>query len=148
MFLVAEPRGAAALPWKVFFGGCVFTGDTAGAPLVRQGSCPDVAGTLDLSDRKITVVPVNVFQGMANMTLVPLRVFECLFIFLYAPIFIYCPLFVVRSRNFLPVFVMCHAACLMNDSCPNSPSFLPLHPEKFTSIIEVKFENVFWEFLC
>jgi hypothetical protein len=55
-------------PWKVTFGDCVFTGNTDGSPLLRKGSCPDQVGSLDLSERNITVVPVAAFQGMGNMT--------------------------------------------------------------------------------
>ena len=55
-------------PWKVTFGNCVFTGNRDGAPLVRTGSCPDTEGSLDLEYRNITVVPVNAFEGMGNMT--------------------------------------------------------------------------------
>jgi hypothetical protein len=55
-------------PWKVTFGGCVFTGNTDGAPLVCTGSCPDAEGALDLQYRNITDVPVTAFQGMGNMT--------------------------------------------------------------------------------
>jgi hypothetical protein len=55
-------------PWKVTFGGCVFTGNSDGAPLVRTGSCPDAEGALDLQYRNITEVPVTAFGGMGNMT--------------------------------------------------------------------------------
>jgi hypothetical protein len=55
-------------PWKVTFGGCVFTGNSDGAPLVRTGSCPDAEGALDLQYRNITEVAVTAFQGMGNMT--------------------------------------------------------------------------------
>ena len=55
-------------PWKVTFGDCVFTGNTDGAPLVREGSCPDQIGSLDLEGRNITAIPVTAFQGMGNMT--------------------------------------------------------------------------------
>jgi hypothetical protein len=39
----------AARPWSVQFGGCVFSGDFDGAPIVRTGSCPTQAGSLDSS---------------------------------------------------------------------------------------------------
>jgi hypothetical protein len=55
-------------PWTIDFGGCSFSGNTHGAPLVRAGSCPDQAGCLDLSYNSITLVPSNAFQGMGNMT--------------------------------------------------------------------------------
>jgi hypothetical protein len=34
----------AARPWSVEFGGCAFSGDYDGAPLVRSGSCPTTDG--------------------------------------------------------------------------------------------------------
>jgi hypothetical protein len=52
----------------VAFGGCSFSGDYAGAPLVRTGSCPTQIGTLDLDNRGITSVPSDAFQGMSQMT--------------------------------------------------------------------------------
>jgi hypothetical protein len=52
----------------VVFGGCSFSGDYAGAPLVRTGSCPTQAGVLDLSRKGITSVPPDAFQGMPQMT--------------------------------------------------------------------------------
>jgi hypothetical protein len=67
VLLVAVPKGAAGRPWNVTFGGCVFTGDTDGSPLVRQGSCPDQAGLLDLSHKNITVVPGTAFRCMTQL---------------------------------------------------------------------------------
>jgi hypothetical protein len=67
VLLAAAPEGASGRPWNVTFGGCVFTGDTDGSSLVRQGSCPDQAGLLDLSHRNITVVPGTVFRGMSKI---------------------------------------------------------------------------------
>ena len=67
--LVLLSRTSAA-PWTRTFGNCTFTGDSDGAPLVRAGSCPTQTGTLDLSVKRITLLPANVFQNMANMTLV------------------------------------------------------------------------------
>ena len=55
-------------PWKVTYGDCVFTGNTDGVPLLRHGSCPDQVGSLDLSERNITAVPVTAFHGMGNLT--------------------------------------------------------------------------------
>ena len=54
----------AASPWSVQFGGCVFSGDRDGAPLVRSGYCPTVSGSLDLSYRGITMVKNDSFAGM------------------------------------------------------------------------------------
>ena len=65
--LAAAPKGASGRPWNVTFDGCVFTGDTDGSPLVRQGSCPDQAGLLDLSHKNITVVPGTVFRCMTKI---------------------------------------------------------------------------------
>ena len=55
-------------PWTVAFGGCTFSGDYAGAPLVRTGSCPTQVGWLDLSGKGITSVPPDAFQGLPQMT--------------------------------------------------------------------------------
>ncbi len=54
-------------PWTMAFGGCTFSGNYAGAPLVRAGSCPTQGGTLDLYGKGITSVPANAFAGMAKM---------------------------------------------------------------------------------
>jgi hypothetical protein len=65
--LLAASRTASALPWAVEFGGCTFSGDYDGAPLVRSGSCPTQDGALYLSSRGITSVPEQAFIGMAKM---------------------------------------------------------------------------------
>jgi hypothetical protein len=52
----------------VAFGNCTFSGEYAGAPLVRAGSCPTQAGTLDLSSKGITSVQPDAFQDMSQMT--------------------------------------------------------------------------------
>ena len=62
--LLAASRSAFALPWTVEFGGCSFSGDSNGAPLVRSGSCPDQGGRLDLISRGITSLPAEAFAGM------------------------------------------------------------------------------------
>jgi hypothetical protein len=67
-------------PWTIDFGGCSFSGNTHGAPLVRAGSCPDRAGCLDLSYNSITLVPSNAFQGMGNMTWVPWFLYVSLYL--------------------------------------------------------------------
>jgi hypothetical protein len=54
-------------PWTVAFGDCSFSGDYAGAPLVRTGSCSEQAGYLDLSGKGITSVQPDAFQGMPKM---------------------------------------------------------------------------------
>jgi hypothetical protein len=59
---------AESQTWTVAFGGCTFSGDYAGAPLVRTGSCPTEGGDLDLSSKGITSVPPDAFQNMTNMT--------------------------------------------------------------------------------
>ncbi len=65
--LLAASRTASASPWTVRFGGCTFSGDSAGAPLVRSGSCPNEGGMLILSAKGITSVPEQAFAGMAKM---------------------------------------------------------------------------------
>jgi hypothetical protein len=52
----------------VAFGGCTFSGDYAGAPLVRTGSCPSQGGTLDLQGKGITSVQPDAFESMSQMT--------------------------------------------------------------------------------
>jgi hypothetical protein len=52
----------------VAFGGCTFSGNYTGAPLVRTGSCPTEGGYLDLSSKGITSVPPDAFQDMTQMT--------------------------------------------------------------------------------
>jgi hypothetical protein len=58
---------ASAEPWTIEFGNCTFYGDTAGAPLVREGSCPSEGDTLDLSSKGITALEVNAFKGMTQL---------------------------------------------------------------------------------
>ncbi len=58
----------AARPWSVTYGGCVFSGDLDGAPLVRSGSCPTQGGTLDLGNYGITSVKNDSFVGMGACT--------------------------------------------------------------------------------
>ena len=58
---------AQSEPWTVAFGGYCSSGDYAGAPLVRTGSCPTQASTLDLLGRRITSVQPDAFQGMPQM---------------------------------------------------------------------------------
>ena len=53
--------------WTVAFGNCTFSGDYAGAPLVRAGSCPTQGGVLDLSGKGITSVPADAFAGMVKL---------------------------------------------------------------------------------
>jgi hypothetical protein len=52
----------------VAFGGCTFSGDYGGAPLVRTGSCPTQGGYLDLQRKGITSVQPDAFEGMSQMT--------------------------------------------------------------------------------
>ncbi len=56
-----------SIPWTLEFGGCKFSGDYAGAPLVRSGSCPTQGGTLDLQSKGINSVPAEAFADMAKM---------------------------------------------------------------------------------
>jgi hypothetical protein len=56
-----------SIPWTLAFGNCTFSGDYAGAPLVRSGSCPTQGGSLGLSGKGITSVPADAFAGMAKM---------------------------------------------------------------------------------
>jgi hypothetical protein len=65
------PVTCTSIPWTLAFGGCSFNGDHAGAPLVRSGSCPTQAGTLDLSSKGITSVPPEAFANMTKMAWVP-----------------------------------------------------------------------------
>ncbi len=65
--LLVASRSASALPWTKVFGGCTFSGDTNGAPLVRSGSCPTQGGGLNLQSNGITSVPADAFAGMAKM---------------------------------------------------------------------------------
>jgi hypothetical protein len=71
--VVTSYDGPALCEWVVTFGGCSFSGDSAGGPLVRAGSCPTQAGLLDLSNRNITVVPANAFEGMLSLVKLSLR---------------------------------------------------------------------------
>jgi hypothetical protein len=52
----------------VTFGGCTFSGDYAGAQLVRTGSCPTEGGDLYLWYKGITSVQSDTFQDMTQMT--------------------------------------------------------------------------------
>jgi hypothetical protein len=56
-----------SIPWTVDFGNCTFSGDYAGAPLVRTGSCPAQGGNLFLGLKGITAVQPDAFQGMPKM---------------------------------------------------------------------------------
>ncbi len=56
-----------SIPWTLDFGGCTFSGDYAGAPLVRSGSCPAEGGTLRLAGKGITSVPADAFADMVKM---------------------------------------------------------------------------------
>jgi hypothetical protein len=77
-----RPRRSAN-PWTVEFGGCTFSGDYDGAPLVRTVECstyvlpppPLVPGLdsvehtkLNLKSKGITSVPADSFQGLSQMT--------------------------------------------------------------------------------
>ena len=62
------PVTCTSIPWTVAFGNCTFSGDYAGAPLVRTGSCPSQGGKLDLSFKGITSVQPDAFHNMSQMT--------------------------------------------------------------------------------
>ncbi len=61
------PVTCTSIPWTVAFGNCSFSGDYAGAPLVRTGSCPTRGGALNLRGKSITSVQPDAFQGMPQM---------------------------------------------------------------------------------
>ncbi len=72
-----HPRRSAN-PWTVEFGGCTFSGDYDGAPLVRTGSSC-ASGALILSSSGITSVAANAFQGMSlTWVFLCVRVWVCL----------------------------------------------------------------------
>jgi hypothetical protein len=62
------PVTCISIPWTVALGGCSFSGNYAGAPLVRTGSCPTENGFLSLDNMGITSVSADTFQGMSQMT--------------------------------------------------------------------------------
>jgi hypothetical protein len=55
-------------PWKKEFGGCVYSGDLNGAPLLRSGECPTASGELNLNNLGITALPAQSFAGISNIT--------------------------------------------------------------------------------
>ena len=65
------PVTCTSIPWTVAFGGCTFSGDYAGAQLVRSGSCPAQGGTLNLQNMGITTInnllPADAFAGMTKL---------------------------------------------------------------------------------
>jgi hypothetical protein len=86
-FAGSSASTACSNDWTLNYGGCIFSGNVNGAPLVREGSCPTATGTLVLSslgitevpapyiylykhimhtyyDKHIMQVPANAFQGM------------------------------------------------------------------------------------
>ena len=65
--LTAYQGPVTCIPWTASFGGCNFSGDYNGAPLVRTGSCPTQGGGLDLSGKGITSVPPDAFQNVTKM---------------------------------------------------------------------------------
>ena len=54
-------------PWSVTCGGCTFSGNYAGAPLARTGSCATDCTELDLSFRAITSMPGDPFADMGAL---------------------------------------------------------------------------------
>ena len=54
-------------PWSVTCGGCTFSGNYAGAPLARTGSCATDCTSLDLSYRAITSIPGDPFADMGAL---------------------------------------------------------------------------------
>ena len=65
------PVTCISIPWTVAFGGCTFSGNYAGAQLVRSGSCPAQGGTLNLQNMGITTInnllPADAFAGMTKL---------------------------------------------------------------------------------
>jgi len=72
LLLLAASFDASAEPWTVSFGGCSFSGDTNGAPLLRVGSCPIQGGELFLNSKGITAIEPNAFQGMGAVAFLAL----------------------------------------------------------------------------
>ena len=60
-------------PWSVTCGGCTFSGNYAGAPLARTGSCATDCTSLDLSYRDITSMPGDPFADMGALETLDLR---------------------------------------------------------------------------
>ena len=54
-------------PWSVTCGGCTFSGNYAGAPLARTGSCATDCTSLDLRWRAITSMPGDPFADMGAL---------------------------------------------------------------------------------
>ena len=54
-------------PWSVTCGGCTFSGNYAGAPLARSGSCATDCTWLDLRYRAITSMPGDPFADMGAL---------------------------------------------------------------------------------
>ena len=54
-------------PWSVTCGGCTFSGNYAGAPLARTGSCATDCTSLDLRYRAITSMPGDPFADMGAL---------------------------------------------------------------------------------
>jgi len=60
-------------PWSVTCGGCTFSGNYAGAPLARTGSCATDCTSLDLSYRAITSMPGDPFADMGALETLNLK---------------------------------------------------------------------------
>ena len=60
-------------PWSVTCGGCTFSGNYAGAPLARTGSCATDCTELDLSSRAITSMPGDPFADMGALRTLNLK---------------------------------------------------------------------------
>ena len=61
------------VPWSVTCGGCTFSGNYAGAPLARTGSCATDCTSLDLEYRAITSMPGDPFADMGALETLKLR---------------------------------------------------------------------------
>ena len=59
-------------PWSVTCGGCTFSGNYAGAPLARTGSCATDCIELDLGYRAITSMPGDPFADMGALEMLDL----------------------------------------------------------------------------
>ena len=61
------------MPWSESCGGCTFSGNYAGAPLARTGSCATDCTDLNLSFRAITSMPGDSFADMGALETLNLR---------------------------------------------------------------------------
>jgi hypothetical protein len=60
-------RSGQSGPWSVTCGGCTFSGNYAGAPLARTGSCATDCTVLDLRNKAITSCADDAFSDMGAL---------------------------------------------------------------------------------